>query len=243
MPYLRGYGPTAFLSPATIRSGQQAALAQDLRKLMDALAIPRAAMMGYDWGGRAACIAAALWPERVTCLVTGQGYNIQDIPGSTAPLPPEAEQKLWYQYYFHGPRGEAGLTANRHDISRLLWRLWSPTWPFDEATHAATATSFENPDFVAVVIHSYRHRFDYAKGDPAYDSIETALATQPPITVPTIALWGQDDGVRDTPSIDPHAEKFTGAYQRLLLPGIGHNIPQEAPAATVTAILDLLAAT
>ncbi len=239
VPYLRGYGETAFRSSATMRSGQQAALARDLVDLMDALHIQTAGMMGYDWGGRAACIAAALWPARVKFLVTGQGYNIQDISGAAAPLPPEAEHKLWYQYYFNTERGRAGLAANRHDLGHLLWRLWSPNWTFDAATYAATAAAFENPDFVAVVIHSYRHRFGYAEGDPAYADIETALAAQPPVTVPTIALWGEDDGVRDTPRADPHAHKFIGAYQRRLLPGIGHNIPQEAPEATLSALLDL----
>ncbi len=242
VPYLRGYGPTSFLNPDTLRSGQQGALAQDLIDLMNALGISRAALAGYDWGGRAACIAAALWPERVICLVTGQGYNIQDIPGAAIPLAPEAEYRLWYQYYFNTSRGHSGLKANRRDLCKLLWRLWSPAWTFDDATYDQTASAFENPDFVDIVIHSYRHRFGYAQGDPAYEAIETALAAQPPITVPTIALWGDNDGVRDTPKTDPHGEKFTGAYQRLLLPGIGHNIPQEAPAATVTALLDLLAA-
>ncbi len=240
VPYLRGYGGTSFLDAATMRSGQQAALAHDLKDLMDALGIQRAALMGYDWGGRAACIAAALWPERVTCLVTGQGYNIQDIATAADPLTPAAEHKLWYQYYFHSPRGQAGLAANRHALGKLLWRLWSPSWDFDDATYAASAASFENPDFVEVVIHSYRHRFGYAPGDPAYAATEAALAAQPPITVPAIALWGEADGVRDTPKQDPHAAKFTGPYQRRVLPGIGHNIPQEAPDAVIAALLETL---
>jgi pimeloyl-ACP methyl ester carboxylesterase len=243
VPYLRGYGATRFRSADTMRSGQQAALAHDLLSMMDALKIPRAALVGYDWGGRAACIAAALWPERVRCLVTGQGYNIQNIPGAATPLLPEAEHKLWYQYYFNTERGRAGLTANRAELCRLLWRLWSPSWSFDTPTYQASAASFENPDFVDVVIHSYRHRFGYVDGDPAYDAIEAALAKQPAITIPTIALWGEDDGVRDTPRADPFTDKFTGAYQRRLLPGIGHNIPQEAPEATISALLDLLEAT
>jgi pimeloyl-ACP methyl ester carboxylesterase len=172
---------------------------------MDALNIQRAALMGYDWGGRAACIAAALWPDRVRCLVTGQGYNIQDIPAAAEPLPPEAEHKLWYQYYFNTERGRAGLAANRADLTRLLWRLWSPSWAFTSETFEASAASFDNPNFVDIVIHSYRHRFGYVAGDPAYESIETALAQQPDITIPTIALWGEDDGVRDTPRAEPHA--------------------------------------
>ncbi len=242
VPYLRGYGQTRFVDEAAMRSGQQGALGRDLLDLMDALGIEQAALAGYDWGGRAACIVAALWPHRVTALVTGQGYNIQDIAGAAVPLAPEAEYPLWYQYYFHSPRGEAGLTANRQELCRLLWRLWSPTWRFEDALYAQTAAAFENPDFVPVVIHSYRHRFGYAPGDAPYDGIEAALATQPAITVPTIALWGQADGVRDTPAEDPHAAKFTFWYQRRLLENIGHNIPQEAPAETARAILDAIAA-
>jgi pimeloyl-ACP methyl ester carboxylesterase len=239
VPYLRGYGETRFLDAGTMRSGQQAALTEDLIALMDALAIGRAAMVGYDWGGRAACIAAALWPNRVSGLVTAQGYNIQDIVAAAVPLAPEAEHKLWYQYYFNTPRGAAGLAANRHALGKLLWRLWSPTWPFTDAAYDRTAASFENPDFADVVIHSYRHRFGYADGDPTYANTEAALAAQPPVTVPTIALWGRDDGVRDTPELDPHAKKFTGPYERRLLDRVGHNIPQEAPEATIAALLDL----
>lgn len=243
VPYLRGFGGTRFCKAETMRSGQQGALAQDLLAMMDGLGIGRAALVGYDWGGRAACIAAALWPARVRCLVTGQGYNIQDIAGAAAPLVPEAEYRLWYQYYFNTERGRAGLAANRFELCRLLWRLWSPSWGFDAAQYEASAASFEAPDFVEVVIHSYRHRFGYVGGDPAYEGIEARLTGQPVISVPSIALWGEDDGVRETPRADPFVEKFTGAYQRRLLPGIGHNIPQEAPEATVSAVLDLLAAT
>ena len=240
VPYLRGYGPTRFLSPAAMRSGQQAALGADLLALMDALAIHQAALMGYDWGGRAACIVAALWPERVRCLVTGNGYNIQNIDGSAKPLAPDMEHRLWYQYYFHTARGHAGLKTNRAELSRLLWRLWSPSWRFDDATFVRTAGSFENPDFVDVVIHSYRHRFGYASGDPALDDVEQSLAARPAISVPAISLCGADDGVAPAPAADPDAGKFTAGYERRILPGIGHNIPQEAPAATVAALLDLL---
>ncbi|RVT99193.1 alpha/beta hydrolase [Rhodovarius crocodyli] len=240
VPYLRGYGPTRFLSRDTLRSGQQAALAHDLRALMDALGIGRAAMAGYDWGGRAACIAAALWPERVTALVTGNGYNIQNIPASVAPGAPEAEHRHWYQFYFHTPRGEAGLEADRFGLGRLLWKLWSPSWRFTPEEYARSAASFENPDFVAVVIQSYRHRFGYAAGDAAFEAIERALEAQPPITVPSINLWGDDDGVNPPPDMDTTAHRFTGRYERRLLPGIGHNIPQEDPQAVVRALLDLM---
>ncbi|HUZ64916.1 MAG TPA: alpha/beta hydrolase, partial [Acetobacteraceae bacterium] len=171
VPYLRGYGPTRFLSEGTMRSGQQAALGADLLALLDALGIPRAVLAGYDWGGRAACIVAALWPERVSGLVSIGGYNIQDIAGSAVPLAPEQEYRFWYQYYFHSERGRAALQADRRGVCRLLWRLWSPAWNFDETTFARSAASFDNPDFVDVVVHSYRHRFGYAAGDPAYDGL------------------------------------------------------------------------
>jgi pimeloyl-ACP methyl ester carboxylesterase len=242
VPYLRGYGPTRFASPQTMRSGQQAALASDLVALMDALAIPRAALMGYDWGGRAACIVAALWPERVRCLVTGEGYNIQDIAGSTAPAAPETEHRFWYQYYFHTARGRDGLAVNRAGLCKLLWRLWSPSWAFADAAYARTAASFDNPDFVDVVIHSYRHRFGYASGDPAFEAIERQLAKQPAIATPTISLCGADDGVAPPPAVGGDAHRFIGRYERRVLPGIGHNIPQEAPDATIAALLALLRA-
>jgi pimeloyl-ACP methyl ester carboxylesterase len=158
VPYLRGYGPTRFLSPGTPRSGQQAALGHDLQALLDALSIPSAVLGGYDWGGRAACVVAALWPERARGLVSCGGYNIQDIAASATPRPPDEEHRYWYQYYFHGERGRAGLTKYRRELCKLLWQLWSPSWKFDDATFERTAASFDNPDFVDVVIQSYRHR-------------------------------------------------------------------------------------
>ena len=244
VPYLRGYGPTRFVSPETMRSGEQAALGRDLLDLMDALSIPRAALAGYDWGGRAACVVAALWPDRVRCLVTGGGggYNIQDIAGSTQPQAPDTEYRLWYQYYFNTRRGRDGLQANRAAFCHLLWRLWSPTWAFDQEVFDATASSFSNPDFVDVVVHSYRHRFGYVAGDPQLDEIERALARQPPIAVPTISLCGADDGVEHPSRSDKDRARFTGFYERRLLGGVGHNIPQEAPQATADALLEVLAA-
>jgi len=238
LPYLRGYGPTRFFSADTMRTGQQAAIGQDLLDLMDALAIPKATLMGFDWGGRAACIAAALRPERVHGLVTALGYLIQNIPAAITPAAPDEEARLWYQYYFHSPRGREGLAQNRFALCKYLWRLWSPTWTFSDDTYRLTAASFENPDFVDVVIHSYKHRFGYAAGDPAYAGIEAALALQPAITVPTIALAGAADGVH--PHASPDAHKFTGTYQHRILPNIGHNIPQEAPSETIRAVLELL---
>ena len=157
--------------------------------------LPRAVLVGFDWGGRAACVVAALWPERVRGLVVANGYSIQNIAASKAPASPEQEQRFWYQYYFHTERGRAGLTANRRELCKLLWRLWSPNWKFDDATYERTAKSFDNPDFVDIVIHSYRHRFGYAPGDPAFEAIERRLAAQPPIAAPTIVLQGEGDGV------------------------------------------------
>jgi pimeloyl-ACP methyl ester carboxylesterase len=207
---------------------------------MDGLEIRQATLAGHDWGGRAACIVAALHPERVSGLVTQGGYNLQNIAASVHPAPPEQEHRLWYQYYFHTERGRAGLCANRYAYCKLLWRLWSPTWSFSEETYAQTATAFDNPDFVDVVIHSYRHRFGYAPGDPAYEPMEAALAQQPKISVPTIALYGMDDGVNTIPPVaaqDPH---FTGKYERRDLPGAGHNLPQERPGEFADAILQLI---
>jgi pimeloyl-ACP methyl ester carboxylesterase len=243
VPYLRGYGPTRFLSPDTPRSGEQAALGNDLLQFMDALAIRRATLMGYDWGGRAACVVAALWPERVRALVSCTGYNIQDIAGSVKPASAAQEHRFWYQYYFHTARGVAGLTENRRDICRLLWKLWSPQWQFDEATFEASAKSFDNPDFVAVVIQSYRHRYAYAPGDPALLGIEARLQALPAIGVPTINLHGDADGVGPASSTDHGANKFTGPYERRLIPRVGHNVPQEAPADTMAAIRDLMIGT
>jgi pimeloyl-ACP methyl ester carboxylesterase len=240
VPYLRGYGPTRFLSDNTPRSGEQAALGYDLLQLMDALGIPRATLMGYDWGGRAACVVAALWPERVRGLVSCTGYNIQNIAASTKPVSAAQEHRFWYQYYFHTARGVAGLTDNRRDICKLLWRLWSPHWSFDDATFGRSAVSFDNPDFVDVVIQSYRHRYAYAPGDPALAGIEAKLATQPKITVPTINLHGDADGVGPASERDGNARQFTGGYERRMLARIGHNVPQEAPSETVAAIRDLM---
>jgi pimeloyl-ACP methyl ester carboxylesterase len=240
VPYLRGFGPTRFLSPDTPRSGQQAALGNDLRELMDALQIPRALLASYDWGGRAACVVAALWPERAIGLVTGNAYNIQDIANANKPQAPQQEARFWYQYYFHTERGRAGLEQNRRALCRLLWRLWSPHWDFDEATFEKSAASFDNPDFVAVTIQSYRHRYGSAPGDPALDEIERRLAAQPKITVPAIALQGEADGVLGPELSQGHARQFTGRYERRVLPRIGHNPPQEAPGAFADAVLALL---
>ncbi len=238
VPYLRGFGPTR-LHPHTPRFGQQAALGADLLALMDALALPRAVLAGYDWGGRAACVAAALWPERVAGLVSLDGYNIQDIAASGVPLSPEQEYRYWYQYLFHSDRGRAGLQADRRGLCRLLWRLWSPTWPFDDATFERSAASFDNPDFVEVVIHSYRHRFTLAPGDPALEGLERRLAAQPPIATPTVVLHGTDDGVAPPITPDLHGS-FTGPCRREVVLGAGHNLPQEAPETFARAVLELL---
>ncbi|PWK37407.1 alpha/beta fold hydrolase [Cupriavidus plantarum] len=236
-PYLRGYGPTRFLSPDTPRSGQQAALAADLLALLDGLHIGDAILGGYDWGGRAACIVAALHPSRVGGLVSVNGYNIQNIAAAMQPAQPDQEYRLWYQYYLHGERGRAGLAAHRREFCRLLWSLWSPTWHFTEETFARSAASFDNPDFVDVVVHSYRHRFGLVEGDPQFDDIERQLAAAPPINVPAITLDGGADGVMPLAGNQSNLHRFTGRHQRRVVDNVGHNLPQEAPEAFADAIL------
>ena len=242
VPFMRGYGATRFINDDTLRSGQQGAFGADLLALMDILSIDSAVLAGYDWGGRAACIVAALWPARCRGLVTAGGYNVQDIARSGEPLPPAEEHRFWYQWYFHSERGRAGLTANRRAFCRLLWDLWSPTWMFEDATFDATASSFYNPDFIEVVIHSYRHRYGLVAGDPAYDEIEARLATQPPISVPTVVLISPDDGVDPgdpDAATKPIDREFTGPVEVRIVAG-GHNVPQEQPEAFAAAIRSLL---
>jgi pimeloyl-ACP methyl ester carboxylesterase len=238
-PYLRGYGPTRFLSPDTPRSGEQAAIGQDLLELLDALNIRQSVLAGFDWGARAACIVAAIWPERVRGLVTCAGYQIQDNSQPTKPLEPEQERRFWYQHYFQTERGRRGLTEKRDDINRLLWKLWSPTWVFDDATFKRTAVSFENPDFVDVVIHSYRHRMGNAAGDPRYENLDAQLLQQPKIGVATIVVHGAVNDVNPVRNTESHARFFTGPYERRIFETVGHNPPQEDPQAFATAILDL----
>ncbi|MCD2184225.1 alpha/beta fold hydrolase [Rhizobium sp. GN54] len=240
VPFLRGFGATRFLTDWSPRSGEQAALGADLLELMSALSIEAATLGGYDWGGRAACIVSALWPDKVRGLVScGTGYNIQNIARAGNPVPPEEEARYWYQYYFHSARGRTALIQNRRGICEFIWKIWSPTWSFDSPTFDRTAEAFDNPDFVDIVIHSYQHRFGSIPGDPAYAEIEARLAEQPDIVVPTIVLQGEDDGVDPPASIDHDESHFKAAYERRIVPGTGHNLPQEAPKAFAEAILNL----
>jgi pimeloyl-ACP methyl ester carboxylesterase len=241
VPWLRGYGATRFLDPSTPRSGQQAALGADVRDFMDAVGIERALLVGYDWGGRGACVCAALWPERVRGLISINGYNIQNIPTAGRPGAAAQEHRHWYQWYFHTERGRAGLQENRRDIARLLWRLWSPNWQFDDATFEATASSFDNADFVDVTIQSYRHRYGNAPGDPALEPLEQRLTERPPITVPAIVLHGACDGVGPPEQSENHARHFTGRYERRVIPVAGHFLSRETPDVVVQAVRDLLA--
>jgi pimeloyl-ACP methyl ester carboxylesterase len=241
VPYLRGHGATTFRDPTTPRSGQQAALGADVIDLMDALAIPRAVLAGYDWGGRAACVVAALWPQRCAGLVAVNGYLIQDISAATRPIEPVLEAGFWYFFYFATERGRLGLTANRGEIARVIWKHNSPAWSFDDATLARAAEAFENDDYVDVVIHSYRHRLGLAAGDPGYEALERQLAARPPITVPTITLDGRADG--NFPATDGDADRahFTDRTHRQV-PRAGHNLPQEAPQLFAAAIADIAGA-
>jgi pimeloyl-ACP methyl ester carboxylesterase len=239
VPYLRGFGTTRFLSDATFRNGEQAALAVDVIALMDALEIERAILAGFDWGARTADIVAALWPERCTGLVSVSGYLIGSQEAGKLPLPPAAELQWWYQYYFATERGRVGYDKYRRDFAKLIWRTASPEWNFDDATFDRSAASFDNPDHVEIVIHNYRWRLGLAEGEAEYDSLEKRLAQGPVIAVPTITLEGDANGA---PHPDPgsYAGKFSGEYShRTIEGGVGHNLPQEAPDAFADAVLDL----
>jgi pimeloyl-ACP methyl ester carboxylesterase len=242
-PYLRGYGPTRFLDPAAPRMAQQAAIGQDLLEFLDALRIERAALAGYDWGGRAACIAAILAPARVRALVTIGGYNVQNTLAPPRPASAEDERGYWYQWYFNTERGRVGLEQNRREICRLLWRDWSPGWRFDDATFERAADAFDNPDFVPVVIHSYRHRHRNAPGDPRFDAVERRLAERPRIEVPSVILHGRDDGVDAPRHSEKHPAQFPAGTERHVIPDAGHFLPREQPGAVADALLALLART
>jgi pimeloyl-ACP methyl ester carboxylesterase len=246
VPYLRGYGPTRFRDAAAPRMAEQAAIGQDLIDFADGLGLPRFAVAGYDWGGRAASIAAALHGDRVRAALLIGGYSIQNVLAPPQPEAPERERALWYQWYFNTERGRAGLQANRRGICRLLWELWSPTWHFSDETFNRTAASFDNPDFVDVVIHSYRHRYGNAPTEPRFKAMEEQLAGRPKIKVPSIVLYGADDGVGGRPPVEsPPAERaaFTSLRARRVVAGAGHFLPREKPDAVSSAMLELLTAT
>ena len=240
VPYLRGYGPTRFLDSAEPRMAQQAAIGQDLLDFMDALAVPAAGLAGYDWGGRAACIAALIAPERVLALVTIGGYNVQNTVTPAPPASAVAERAYWYQWYFNTERGRMGLERNRREICRLLWKEWSPSWRFDDATFERTAASFDNPDFVPVVIHSYRVRHGNAPSDPRFADVERRLSARPPITVPTMILHGAEDTVGPPGRSEGELSRFPAGTERRVVPGVGHFMPREDPGAVVDALVKVL---
>lgn len=245
VPYLRGYGPTRFRDADAPRMAEQAAIGQDVIDLADALQLPRFALAGYDWGGRAAAIAAALHADRVRATVLIGGYTIQNTIAPSQPGPPEAEQRAWYQWYFNTARGRAGLQANRRALCRFLWRTWSPSWRFSDETFERTAASFDNPDFVDVVIHSYRHRIGNAPGEPRFETIEKRLAQRPTIQAPSITLYGADDGIAPPQRESSPAERaaFASLVARRVIEGVGHFMPREKPEAVSSALLELLAST
>lgn len=239
VPYVRGCGTTRFLSSDTMRNGQQGVVAADVIALMDALKIQKAILGGYDWGARSADIVAALWPERTKALVSVSGYLIGSVASNKMPLPPAAEYQWWYQYYFATERGMLGYDKYRHDFGRLIWQIASPKWHFDDATFDRTAASFNNPDYVAIVIHNYRWRLGLAPGEAKYDDMEKRLAEGPVITVPTITLEGDANGAPHPPP-DAYRQKFSGKYaHRTIGGGVGHNLPQEAPQAFAQAVVDV----
>lgn len=236
VPYLRGFGPTRFIATATMRSGQQAALGTDLVALLDALGIDRAILGGYDWGGLASCVAAALWPERVAGLVSLASYDILDRRRSHDASPPAFEHAIWYQHLFQSDRGRDCLDLYRRELCRMLWRQWSPHWYFDDATFERTAASYDNPDFVTVVIHAYRHAFDLAAGDPALEKSEARLALRPKIVVPAVTLDGAEDTLKPGGTA-AQANMFSNHHEHRRIDGVGHNLPQEAPEAFADAVL------
>jgi pimeloyl-ACP methyl ester carboxylesterase len=243
VPYLRGYGPTRFRDPGAPRMAEQAAIGQDLIDFADALGFKRFAVGGFDWGARAASVAAALHPDRVRAAVIVGGYQIQDVFAKPEPAPPETERELWYQWYFNTERGRAGLAANRQSLCRLLWQLWSPGWHFTDETYKRTAVSFNNPDFVDVVIHSYRHRHGNAPGEARLEQMERQLARSPKIQAPSVVLHGADDGIRRPPQDSPaERAQFSSLLARRVVAGAGHFLPREKPEAVSSAMLELLAA-
>jgi len=239
VPYLRGYGMTRFLSSKTFRNGQQSAIAIDIIALMDALKLERAILAGYDWGARTANIIAALWPERCKALVSVSGYLIGNPEANQTPLPPKAELEWWYQFYFATERGKLGYEKYRHDFNKLIWQLASPQWHFDDATFDRSATSFNNPDHVDIVIHNYRWRLGLSEGETQYDDLEKRLAEAPVISVPTITLEGDANGAPH-PDASTYARKFSGRYShRVINGGVGHNPPQEAPREFANAVVEV----
>ncbi len=239
VPHLRGHGSTCFLDTAAPRSGQQAAIGVDVIALMDALKMPTAVLAGYDWGGRAACVVAALWPERCIGLVSVNNYLIQDIAHAGTPLPAKFEWGIWTQFYFATARGRAGLAANRNDIARLLWTNESPTWRFDDATFQRSAASFDNPDYVDVVIHSYRHRLGLAPGYPQYADVEAKLASLPVIRVPSVTLDGEANAIIPATDGRSSAAKFSGRRIHHRVPNAGHALPQQAPKVFADAVMEV----
>ena len=237
VPYLRGFGTTRFVSKGAVRNGEQAVFAVDTIALMDALKIDRAIVAGFDWGGRAAVIMAALWPDRCAGLVAVSGYTIVNLHDNQRPLPPQAELGWWYQYYFSTDRGRDGYNAYRHDFNKLIWKLASPNWDFDDATYDRTAVSFDNDDHVDIVVHNYRWRLQLASGDRRYALLEHELQQYPEIAVPSITIGSDFDGAGADGA--HYRAQFTGKYAHRTLRGIGHNVPQEAPQAFGQAILDL----
>jgi pimeloyl-ACP methyl ester carboxylesterase len=238
VPYLRGYGTTRFLSDATPRNGEQAVFAVDALALLDALGIARATVAGFDWGSRTAAIMAALRPERCTALVAVSGYLIGSVAANQQPLPPTAELGWWYQYYFATERGRLGYARHTHDFAKLIWRIASPRWDFDDATFDRTAASFDNPDHVDIVIHNYRWRLGLAAGEERLLDVEQELAARPVIEVPAITIASDFDG----PNADgsAYADRFTGSYEHRVLEGVGHNVPQEAPKVFAEAVIELV---
>ena len=241
VPYLRGYGATTFLDPDAPRMAEQAAIGQDIVDLAEALNIDRLVLAGFDWGLRAACIASILHPEMVAGFVAIGGYSVQDTVNKESPAPAFREARMWYQWYFNTEQGRVGLEENRRDIIRHLWETWAPTWKYTDEAFNRSAPSFDNPDFVDIVVHSYRHRHINAPGEDRFIEVERKLAEGPPVTVPSIVLRGGDSGL-GAPSEDPSEDErnFTNLVARRIVAKAGHDLPVQRPDAVSEALLELL---
>ena len=242
VPWLRGYGPTRFRDSSAPRMAEQAALAQDVIDFADALRLERFALAGFDWGNRAACIVSILDPARVIGQVSVGGYSVQNTVTRGGSMPAQQAARFWYMWYFNTDQGAAALEANRHDLIRYLWETWSPQWQYTDEAYARSAPSFDSPDFVEIVVHSYRHRLMNAPGEQRFLEMERRLAEQPPVDVPAIVLAPGASGLGGRPSENPAGDqrRFTKLVARRIVEGAGHDLPAHRPDAVADALLELV---
>jgi pimeloyl-ACP methyl ester carboxylesterase len=239
VPALRGFAPTRFLRADTPRTGQLAAIGRDLVDFVAALDLQRPALVGHDWGARAACNACGLSPgiaSHLAMLSVGYGTNLP-----TQPLDMAQARLYWYHWYMATARGERALREEPRAFARVMWDTWSPAGSWrDDAEFEATAAAWDVPEFVDVTLHSYRHRWGHAPGDPHYAADEAALSPAPVLDVPTLVLHGEADGVNPPHTSAGKEAFFRGRYERRLLAGVGHFPQREAPGAVAQALIEFL---